>query len=43
MQVCFECSIPAVLTALELHCRTPKEEFAKCFGGVPGGTKQVPK
>jgi hypothetical protein len=39
MQVCFECSCDAVLIECQLKRRTSKEEFAKCFGGVPGGTK----
>lgn len=35
MQVCFECSCEAVLTACQLKRRTPKEEFVKVFGGMP--------
>ncbi len=35
MQVCFECSCEAVLTACVLKRRTSKEDFAKVFGGIP--------
>jgi hypothetical protein len=33
LQVCFECSCDAVLFACQLKRKTPREEFARVFGG----------